>query len=88
MGTKMGLITNDWDRDNLNFLLNTRGDDFQAFWDQADEDDRIYAHELLGAYSLELKVRARELELEARMQLVGTQEAAVVIRELLDKFRN
>ena len=87
MQTKMGLITNDWDRDNLNFLLNTKGDDFQAFWDQADEDDRVYAQELLNAYSLELKVRARELEIEARMELVGTQEANVVIRGVLDKFK-
>jgi hypothetical protein len=87
MQTKMGLITNDWDRDNLNFLLNTKGDDFQAFWDQADEDDRVYAQELLNAYSLELKVRARELEIEARMELVGTQEANVVIRGVLDKYK-
>jgi hypothetical protein len=86
MKTKMGLITNDWDRDNLNFLLNTKGDDFQAFWAQADEDDRVYAQELLDAYSLELKVRSRELEIEARMELVGTQEANVVIRGVLDKF--
>lgn len=87
MKTKMGLITNDWDRDNLNFLLNTKGDDFQAFWAQADEDDRVYAQELLDAYSLELKVRSRELEIEARMELVGTQEANVVIRGVLDKFK-
>ena len=87
MKTKLGLITNDWDRDNLNFLLNTKGDDFKAFWDQADEDDRVYAQELLDAYSLELKVRARELEIEARMELVGTQEANVVIRGVLDKFK-
>ena len=87
MQTKMGLITNDWDRDNLNFLLNTKGDDFQAFWDQADEDDKVYAQELLDAYSLELKVLARELEIEARMELVGTQEANVVIRGVLDKYK-
>jgi len=87
MQTKMGLITNDWDRDNLNFLLNTKGDDFQAFWDQSDEDDKVYAQELLDAYSLELKVLARELEIEARMELVGTQEANVVIRGVLDKYK-
>ena len=87
MKTKMGLITNEWDRSNLEFLLNTKGDDFQAFWDQADEDDRVYAQELLDAYSLELKIRARELEIEARMELVGTQEANMVIRGVLDKFK-
>lgn len=86
MKIKMGLITNDWDRDNLNFLLNTKGDDFEAWYAQSDEDDKAYAQELLDAFSLELKVRARELEIEARMELVGTQEANVVIRGVLDKF--
>lgn len=62
-----GLITNDWDRDNLNFLLNTKGDDFNAFWEQSDEDDKAYARELLDAYSRELKLRAEELEIEASL---------------------
>ena len=79
----MKLITNQWDRDNLEFLLNTRGEDFQAFWDQADEDDRVYAQELMDAYSRELKLRAEELEIEARLSLNNTQEARMVI----DQFR-
>ena len=62
-----GLITNDWDRDNLNFLLNTKGEDFADFWAQSDEDDKIYAQELLDAYSRELKLRAEELEIEASL---------------------
>ena len=28
----MKLINNEWDRDNLQFLLNTKGEDFQAFF--------------------------------------------------------
>jgi hypothetical protein len=75
-----GLITNDWDRDNLNFLLNTKGDDFTAFWEQSDEDDKKYAQELLDAYSRELKLRSEELEVEAL--LVDTTDA----KELLKKF--
>jgi hypothetical protein len=75
-----GLITNDWDRDNLNFLLNTKGDDFTAFWEQSDEDDKRYAQELLDAYSRELKLRSEELEVEAL--LVDTTDA----KELLKKF--
>jgi len=75
-----GLITNDWDRDNLNFLLNTKGDDFTAFWEQSDEDDKRYAQELLDAYSRELKLRSEELEIEA--MLVDTTNA----KELLKKF--
>jgi hypothetical protein len=75
-----GLITNDWDRDNLNFLLNTKGDDFTAFWEQSDEDDKKYAQELLDAYSRELKLRSEELEIEAL--LIDTTDA----KELLKKF--
>ena len=76
----MKLINNDWDRDNLNFLLNTKGEDFQAFWDQADEDDRVYAQELMDAYSLELKIRAEELRVEAELALGNNQEANMVIQ--------
>jgi len=75
-----GLITNDWDRDNLNFLLNTKGDDFTAFWEQSDEDDKRYAQELLDAYSRELKLRSEELDVEAL--LIDTTDA----KELLKKF--
>jgi len=78
-----GLITNEWDRDNLEFLLNTKGEDFEAFWAQADEDDRVYAQELLDAYSRELKVRAEELRIEAELALDNNHEARMVIQ----KFR-
>jgi len=62
-----GFITSDWDRENLEFLLNTKGDDFEAFWQQSDEDDRVYAQELLDAYSRELKLKAEMLEIEAKL---------------------
>lgn len=75
-----GLINNEWDRDNLNFLLNTKGQDFEDFWAQSDEDDKKYAQELLDAYSRELKLRAEELEIEA--SLTHTNDA----KELLKKF--
>ena len=77
----MKLINNDWDRDNLNFLLNTKGEDFQAFWDQADEDDRVYAQELMDAFSLELKIRSEELRVEAELALSNNQEANKVIQQ-------
>jgi hypothetical protein len=75
-----GLITNDWDRDNLNFLLNTKGDDFKAWFAQSDEDDKIYAKELMDAYSRELKLRSEELQIES--SLVNTNYA----KEILKKF--
>jgi len=77
-----GFINNDWDRDNLEFLLNTRGDDFHDFWKQSDEEDRIYAQELLDAYSRELQFQARELELESKLEMDKMQEA----KEVLKKF--
>ena len=79
----MKLITNEWDRDNLNFLLNTKGEDFEAFWAQADADDRVYAQELMDAFSLELKIRSEELRVEAELALSNNQEANMVI----DQFR-
>jgi hypothetical protein len=66
-----GLITNEWDRDNLEFLLNTKGDEFKAWHAQADADDLVYAQELMDAYSRELKLRAEEIEIEARITLDG-----------------
>jgi hypothetical protein len=74
-----GLITNDWDRDNLNFLLNTKGDDFKAWFAQADEDDKAYAQELMDAYSRELQLKAQDLEIEAQLALNNTHEADMVI---------
>jgi len=73
-----GLITNEWDRDNLEFLLNTKGDDFAAWYAQSDEDDKAYAQELMDAYSRELKLRAELLEIEARLD--NTHEANMVIK--------
>ena len=76
-----GLITNDWDRDNLEFLLNTKGDEFKAWHAQADEDDLKYAQELMDAYSLELKVRSEELRVEGELALLQEYNEA---KSLLD----
>lgn len=76
-----GLITNEWDRDNLEFLLNTKGDEFKAWYAQSDEDDKLYARELMDAYSRELKLRAEALEIEAMMDLKGTPDASRVISQ-------
>ena len=78
-----GLITNEWDRDNLNFLLNTKGDEFKVWFAQADEDDKAYAQELMDAYSRELLLRSQELDIEANLVQSNNQEALMVI----DKIR-
>jgi hypothetical protein len=78
-----GFITSDWDRDNLEFLLNTKGDDFTAFWEQSDEDDRVYAQQLLDAYSRELKLKAELLEIEAKLETFD--EANAVLGKVMSK---
>lgn len=65
-----GLINNDWDRDNLNFLLNTKDAELAEWHKQADADDLAYAQELLAAYSRELKLKAFELRIECEMDML------------------
>lgn len=66
-----GFITNDWDRDNLNFLLNSPKEVLDEWNAQTDEDDKAYAQELLDAYARELKLTARLLRIECEMDLLG-----------------
>lgn len=80
-----GLITNEWDRDNLEFLLNTKGDEFKAWFAQADEDDKVYAQELMDAYSRELLLRSQELDLEAQLALRGNNEAVAILDAIARK---
>jgi hypothetical protein len=65
-----GLITNDWDRDNLNFLLKSPPDVIAEWNAQADEDDIEYARELMDAYAEELRLEAKDLLIEATMSLM------------------
>ena len=65
-----GLITNDWDRDNLNFLINSPPDVIAEWNAQADEDDIEYARELMDAYAEELRIEANDLLIEATMSLM------------------
>lgn len=76
-----GLITNEWDRDNLNFLLNTGDEELKVWHAQADADDLAYAQELLSSYSLELKLRAQELRVEAELGMLQEYNTA---KDLLD----
>ena len=78
-----GLITNDWDRDNLEFLLNTKGDDFKVWFAQADEDDKAYAQELMDAYSRELKLRAEELRIEGELALLQEYNTAKSVLDVI-----
>lgn len=52
---------NDWDRDNLHFILNTTDESFEEWLDQADNDDVDYALELIRTAKAELLVQEHEL---------------------------
>jgi hypothetical protein len=52
---------NDWDKDNLNFLLTIDSETFEDWLSQADEDDIDYAIELLRAAKSELIVEQMEI---------------------------
>jgi Tfp pilus assembly protein PilF len=79
----IGLITNDWDRDNLNFLLNASPETMADWESQCDEDDRVYAQELLDAYAEELRLQAHDLLIEGKMALMMEYKDA---ESVLKKF--
>jgi hypothetical protein len=72
---------NDWDRDNLNFLLNASKETLEDWHHYADEDDYAYALELLQAARTELAMQ--ELALIDNEAVEDVSEAKTV----LSKFR-
>lgn len=52
---------NDWDRDNLHFILNTTDESFEDWLDQADNDDVEYALSLIRTAKAELLTQEYEL---------------------------
>jgi hypothetical protein len=52
---------NEWDRDNLQFILNTTDESFEDWLDQADNDDVEYALSLIRIAKAELLTQEYEL---------------------------
>ena len=77
-----GFINNDWDRDNLEFLLKTGEKELNEWYSQATADDLTYAQELLAAHGRELQYQTQELLVEAELESKGFQQA----RGILAKF--
>lgn len=71
---------NDWDKDNLYFLLTTSSEVFEDWLSQADEDDIAYAIELLQQAKTELILERTEL-LDDVLDISAAQK-------VLQKFRN
>lgn len=65
---------NDWDRNNLNFLLTASPEVMQQWHDHADQDDYNYAMELLQAAQTELELMALDqIETEVGEDLSAAQ---------------
>ena len=79
----MALITNEWDRDNLMFLLTSDDDVLQDWHNQADADDLAYAQELFDGYAEELRLRSELVLVEAEMEKTGFSDA----NELINKVK-
>jgi hypothetical protein len=70
---------NDHDRNNLNFLLNIDGETFEDWYAQTDEDDRVYAQELLALAAEELRDQAVALRIEAELSVMDSFEQAEAV---------
>ena len=73
---------NEWDRDNLNFILNTSDEAFSEWILQADEDDIDYALELISKHREEITLK--EYLLKADNEDVSCFDEANTV---LQKFR-
>ena len=71
---------NEWDRDNLEFIMNTTDESFDEWLDQADNDDIAYALELIRMAKAELMVQ----ELEFTDDISNFSEAS----QLIDRIKN
>ena len=79
----MALITNEWDRDNLMFLLTADQNVLDEWNAQADADDLAYAQELLAGYAEELRLRSELVLIEAEMErMCEFSEALDVINKV------
>jgi len=78
----MALITNEWDRDNLMFLLTSDDDVLQDWHNQADADDLVYAQELFDSYAEELRLRSELILVEDKMEKTGFSDALEIIKKV------
>ena len=72
---------NDWDKDNLNFLLTVSSEVFEDWLNQADEDDIDYAMELLRVAKSELII----LKMEILDDVDDTTDAKSILQKIRDR---
>lgn len=71
---------NEWDRDNLNFIMNITDEGFDEWLDQADNDDIDYALKLIRMAKAELMLQ----EMEFTDEISNYAEAA----QLIERIKN
>ena len=71
---------NEWDRNNLNFLLSADDATMKEWYKTVTEDDLTYAFELLAIHKEELNAQVIELELEEQESFA---EAEAVLRKFI-----
>ena len=76
------MIMNDWDRDNLNFIMNVTGEDFDLWLEQADDDDIQYAIELIRMAKLEIRTQEMLCEMELTDDVQDISQAAHLIERI------
>lgn len=71
---------NDWDKDNLHFLLTVSSEVFEDWLAQADEDDIEYAIELLQQAKSELLLQ--------KMEILDDVDDTTDAKSILQKIRD
>jgi hypothetical protein len=71
---------NDWDKDNLHFLLTVSSEVFEDWLAQADEDDIEYAMELIQQAKSELILQ--------KMEILDDVEDTTDAKSILQKIRD
>lgn len=69
---------NEWDRQNLEFLLSASPIVLRQWYDNVDQDDREYAFELLDRYSEELKLKSELL----KDNVTDVSEASQILQDI------
>ena len=73
-------MMNEWDKDNLNFIMNTSEEGFDEWLDQADNDDIDYALELIRMAKAELMVQ--------EMEMTDTVSNFTEANQLIERIKN
>jgi hypothetical protein len=73
---------NDWDRNNLNFILSSMDDAFEKWMMQASSDDLAYALELIAKHKRELM----DIEYALLDDVTDFAEARQIINRVKEKL--